>query len=177
MSKETKIPSEVSGDAPRKTRKPDPQRSTSWRPTGRDARDTVMERIERLVAANQSLANNVADLVAAMPVPPPSGAPKPPVPPPRVPVVMPDGRVQVPTQLSLAELRAGEPSPETARRMRLAAEQANERYFREREEEYLRRHGRLGQKQRYDISMARLTYIPENYDEKTGRVKRKSPIR
>jgi hypothetical protein len=77
---------------------------------------------------------------------------------------MPDGRVQVPTNLTIEELRAAEPSPETARRMRLAAEAQAEREFREREQAYLRRNGgRALCKQRYDTKLGRLTYIPERY--------------
>jgi hypothetical protein len=71
----------------------------------------------------------------------------------------------IPCTLTPEELRNTQPSAETVRRLRLAAEQREEAERAALEEEYLRlRGGTLGIKQRYDPQSGRMTWIPEVWD-------------
>jgi hypothetical protein len=122
----------------------------------------------------QALARMIEREITAMAAPPPSGAPATPAPPPypaRKPPrikIKPDGSIEVPCSLTIDELRSTEPTPEQARRFRLLAEAKEEAEWQKREDEYKRRHGNVGLRERYDTTAARMTVIPEQYDEKTG---------
>jgi hypothetical protein len=142
-----------------KIRKLDPPRQTDKFVTRADLRDSLELLAKRMAS----------EIVAAVaPQTTPQTAP-PTTPPPqqqRRLEVRPDGRVQVPTNLTMQQLRAGEPSAETARRIRLAAEQEEERRFQREEQEYLDRNGGPALCKRYYWPrLARMSYRPLPHHE------------
>jgi hypothetical protein len=147
-----------------RTRKPDPWRKGQWRPAD-DRRSDMQQVIDRL--------DLIADRLKAVAevLPPPPTVPLPPPPPPER---KPNAAGVVPTNLTAEQLAATQPSAETVRRIKLAAEQFEQREIERQESEYKR--GRAFPQQWYDPALARMTYRPrpkpETLDAKLNRERR-----
>jgi hypothetical protein len=143
-----------------KVRKPDPWRKGQWRPAD-DRRSGMQQVIDKL--------DLIADRLKAVAevLPPPSTSPV------RSPTAGPPDRRPnaagvVATSLTPAELAATAPAPETVRRMKLAAEQAEQREIERQEAEH--RKQRPFATEHYDAASGRMTFAPRMTEYQRNRL-------